>query len=82
MKLLGSSKSKTTKEENSENVLHSEVTEVVLIHFNVVNDDNQHYSRAFYTFFPNRTFAQLLDILYKSVISLKAFSSEFLYFEV
>ena len=47
MKLLGSSKSKTTKEENSENVLHSEVTEVVLIHFNVVNDDNQHYQEPF-----------------------------------
>ena len=31
MKLLGSTKSKITKDENGENVPHSEITEVVLV---------------------------------------------------
>ena len=37
MKLLGSTKSKITKNENSENVPDLEITEVVLIHCNVTN---------------------------------------------
>ena len=32
MKLLGSAKSKLTKDENGENVSHLEITEVVLVH--------------------------------------------------
>ena len=39
MKLLGSSKSKITKDENGEDVLNLEVVEVVLVHCNLVNDD-------------------------------------------
>ena len=39
MKLRGSTKSKTTKDENSENVPHLEITEAVLIHCNIVNND-------------------------------------------
>ena len=38
MKLLGSTKSKITKDENGENVPYLEITEVVLIHCNVVNN--------------------------------------------
>ena len=41
MKLLGSTKSKITKDENGENVLHLEITEVVLIHCNIVHNDYQ-----------------------------------------
>ena len=36
MKLLGSIENKTTKDKNGENVPHLEITEVVLIHFNIV----------------------------------------------
>ena len=32
MKLLGSARSKLTKDENGENVSHLEITEVVLVH--------------------------------------------------
>ena len=39
MKLLGSIRSKITKDENGENVPHLEITEVVLAHCNVVNND-------------------------------------------
>ena len=37
MKLLGSSKSKISKEKNVENVPHLEITEVVLIRCNMIN---------------------------------------------
>ena len=40
MKLLESTENKITKNnENSENFPHFEITEVVLVHFNIVNND-------------------------------------------
>ena len=54
MKLLGSSKSKITKDENGENVPRLEITELVLIHCNIVNNDYQQDSRVLYTFVPNK----------------------------
>ena len=62
MKLLGSIKDKITKDENSENVPHLEITEVVLIHCNIINSNYQQDSRILYTFVPNKSFGQLLDI--------------------
>ena len=41
MKLLGSTESKITKNKNGENVPHLEITEVVLVHCNMVNNDYQ-----------------------------------------
>ena len=41
MKLLGSAKSKIRKNEHGENVSYLEVTEVVLIHCNAVNNSYQ-----------------------------------------
>ena len=62
MKLLGSTKSKITKDKNGENVSHLETTDVVLIHCNIVNNNYQQNSRILYTFVPNKSFDQLLDI--------------------
>ena len=39
MILLGSTDNKTTKDNNSKNVPQLEVTEVVLVHYNIVNKD-------------------------------------------
>ena len=39
MKLPEITENKTTKDKNSENVPHFEVTEVVLVHCNIVNND-------------------------------------------
>ena len=47
MKLLGSIKNKITEDKNGENVPHLEITEVVLVHCNIVNNDYQHDSRLF-----------------------------------
>ena len=41
MKLLGSTENKITRDENGENVPHLEITEVVLVHCNVVNNNYQ-----------------------------------------
>ena len=79
MKLLESTKSRTRKKENGENVPYLEITEVALIHCNVVNDSYQQNSRFLCTFAPNKSFGQLLDISPKNVIFLKNFDSEFSY---
>ena len=62
MKLLGSTKNKITKDENGENILHLEITEVVFVHCNIVNSDYKQDSRVLHTFVPNKSFGQLLDI--------------------
>ena len=61
---------------------HSEITEVVLVHCNIVFNDWQQDSRVLYTFVLNESFGQLLDISPKTFIFLKAFDSEFSYIEV
>ena len=82
MKLLESTKNKITKDQNSENVSHLEITELVLVHYNTVNNSYQQDSRVSYTFVPNKSFGQLLDISPKSFIFLKTLDSEFLYIKV
>ena len=82
MKLLGSTENKITKN-NGENVPHHlEITEVVLIHCNIANNDHQQDSRVFYTFVPNKAFGNLLEIAPTNFISLKTFNSEFQTIEV
>ena len=68
MKLLGSTNSKITKDENGENEPYLENTEVILINCNVVNNSYQQNSRVFYTFITNKSFGQLLDISPKNYI--------------
>ena len=82
MKLLGSTKSKIIKDENEENLLHVEITEVVLIQCNIVNNDYQQDSKALCTLVPNKSFGQLLNILPRNFIFLKTLNSEFSYIEI
>ena len=77
MKLLGSTENKITKDKNGENVPHLEITEVVLVHCNIVNNDYRQDSRVLYTFVPNKPFGGLLEISPKNHIFLKTFHSEF-----
>ena len=46
MNLLGSTEYKTTKDRNGENVPHLEITEAVLAHGNIANNDYQQDSRV------------------------------------
>ena len=48
-----------------------EITEVVLVHCDIVNNDYQQDSRVLYTFVPNKPFGTLLEISPKYHIFLK-----------
>ena len=50
IKLLGSTENKITKDKNGENLCHLEITEVILVHCNIVNSNYQQDSRVLYTF--------------------------------
>ena len=82
MILIGSTKSKVTTNKNGENVSHLEITELVLMHCNIVNNDYQQDWRVLYTFVPNKSFGQLLDISPKNFIFFKTLNSEFSYIQV
>ena len=64
MELLRSNESKITKDENSEYISHREITKVVLVHSNIVNNNYQENLRVLYTFIPNKLFGYLLDFFY------------------
>ena len=76
MKLLGNTKNKITKDKNGENVPHLEITKVVLVHCNIVNNDYQQDLRVLYTFFPNKHFGSLFAVSPTNHVFLKTFNSE------
>ena len=61
---------------------HLEVTELVLVHCHIVNNDYQQDLRVLYAFVSNKSFGQLLYISPKNFIFLKTFDFEFLCVEV
>ena len=79
MVLLESIKSKITKNKDGEKVSRLEITEVVLVHCNIANNNYQQNLRVFYTFAPNKSFGQLLDISSKSFTFSKTVDPEFFY---
>ena len=56
---------------------HLEITEVVLVHCNIINNDHQQDSRVLYIFVPNKPVDSLLEISPKNHIFLKSFNLEF-----
>ena len=62
-----STENKITKDKNSENVPHLEITEAVLIHSNIVNNDYQQDSRVLYTFALNKPLVVYLKFLQKII---------------
>ena len=81
MKLLGNSEKKINKDKNSEKVAHLKITELVLVYCNIINNDYEHDSEVLYTFVPNKSFGQLLDISLKKLYLQKPLI-EFCYIEV
>ena len=55
MKLLRSTKSKITKDEDGKNVLPLNIIEVVIVCCNIVKNDYQHDSRFLYAVAPNKS---------------------------
>ena len=62
IKVLGSTKNKITKDKNGENPLHLEITEVVLVHCDIVDNDYQQDSRVIYTLVSNKLLGSLVEI--------------------
>ena len=60
---------------------HLENTEVVLVHWNIFENDYQQESRVFCTFVPNKIIGKLLHISPKDFIFLKTFDLELSYIE-
>ena len=77
MNLLGSTENKITKDKIGENVPHLEITQVVLVHCDIANNDSQQDSRVLYTFVPNKPFGSLLEISPTNHIFTKTFNSEY-----
>ena len=82
MKLLESTKNKISMDKNGDNTPHLEITVVVLVQFNIANNDYQQDSRVLYTFVPNKSICQLLDSSPKNCTFLKSFGSKFSYIQV
>ena len=74
-KLLWSTKNKITKDKNGKNVPHLEISEILLVHCNIVNNDFQQDSRVLYTFVQDKPFGSFLEI--SPTIFLKTFNSEY-----
>ena len=70
-------KIKKTKDKNGENVPHLEITEVVLVHCNIVNNNYQKNSRVLCTFVPNELFGILPEISPTNHFFLEKFKAEF-----
>ena len=62
MKLLEGIGNEITKYKNDESVPRLEITEVVLVHCNIVKNNYQQDSRVLYTYVPNKPFGSLLEI--------------------
>ena len=77
MNLFGSTENKITEDKNGENVPHLDITEVVLVHWNIVNNDYQQDSRVWYIFVPNKLFGNLLEFSPTNHIFLNTFNSEY-----
>ena len=77
MKLFGSTKKVTDKTKNGEKVTSLEVVEVVLVQCNLVDNQYQQKSEVLYTFTPNKSYADLLNVEPSNLVFLKTYNTEF-----
>ena len=82
MKLLGSTERRISKYKNGDNLPQLEINEVVLVHYNVINNYYQLNLWFLFTFEPSKSFYQLLNVLPENHIFLEIFHLDFLYIEV
>ena len=80
MKLLESIESKITKKKKKiVKMFLLQITKIVLIHCNMINNSYQQKSRVLHIFFSNKSFRQLLKISPENFMFLKTLDSEFSY---
>ena len=68
MKLLGSTKSKITKDKNGENVPYLEITEVVLVHCDAANNSYQQNSRVLLVIVINKILKSCIHFFLKNLL--------------
>ena len=72
-----SNKSKITKDENGKDMPHLDITEVILVHYNIADNNYQQDSRVLYKFAINKSFGQLLDISPRNFVFLQLLTENF-----
>ena len=82
MRLIGSAKKDKDQDKDEEDVPRLESAEVVLVHYNLVNNNYQQASKVIFTFVPNKQFGQLITNGPHSLIALNATNIEFSSIEV
>ena len=82
MRLIGSAKKDKDQDKDEEDVPRLESAEVVLVHYNLVNNNYQQASKVIFTFVPNKQFGQLITSGPHSLIVLNATNIEFSSIEV
>ena len=70
MKLLRSTKKVVGQDKDGEDEPKLESTEVVLVHYNLVNNIYQQASKVLFTFVPNTQFGQLINMTPNSLTIL------------
>ena len=73
---------KLIEDKGEEDVPKIESVEVVLVHWNLVNNNYQQASKVLFTFVPNKQFRQLVNISPQSLTMLNTTNTEFSSFEV
>ena len=77
MKWLRSTKTDVDKDKDGEYLPKLESVEIVSVHCNLVNNNNQQASKVLFTFVPNKNCGQLITISPHSLTMLKTTNAEF-----
>ena len=77
IKLFCSTQKLIDKTKNWENVPSLGVVEVILVHFNLVDNQYQRKSEVLYTFTPSKSYAYLLNVEPRNLVFLKTYNTEF-----
>ena len=79
MKLFGSTKKLISKTKNVKNVPSLKVVVVVLVHYNLVDNQYQQKSEVLYTFTSNKSYLYLLNVEPSNIVFLKSYNTWFDY---
>ena len=63
--------------ENGENIHSLQAVEVVLVQYNLVDNQYRQKTEVLYTFTPNKSYAYLLDVEPSNLVFLKTYNTEF-----
>ena len=77
MKVFGSTKKLIGKTKNGEKVPSLEAVEVVLVQWNLLDNQYQQKSDVLYIFTPNKSYAYLLNVKPSNLVFLKNYNIEF-----